>query len=281
LDGDDFILMTTTQKEKAEIFKALHERESAFIIPNPWDAGSARLLAGLGFEALATTSAGFANSLGRLDGQVTRDEVIEHCRDLCAATELPVSADLENCFADDPERAAETILLGARAGLVGGSIEDYSGDPSNPIYEFALAVERVHAAAEAARSLDFPFTLTARAENLLRGRHDLDDTIRRLPAFEAAGADVLYAPALTTLEEVRLLTSAVSKPLNVLAPMLKGVTVAQLAEAGVRRISLGGALARAALTALLRAGTEMRDQGSFGWASDLASTAGLFTRAVN
>jgi 2-methylisocitrate lyase-like PEP mutase family enzyme len=273
--------MTTTQKEKAERFKALHEREGAFIIPNPWDAGSARLLAGLGFEALATTSAGFANSLGHLDGEVTRDEVIKHCRDLCAATELPVSADLENCFADDPEGAAETILLGARAGLVGGSIEDYSGDPSNPIYEFSLAVERVHAAAEAARSLGFPFMLTARAENLLRGRPDLDDTIRRLQAFEAAGADVLYAPALTTLDEVRLLTSAVSKPLNVLAPMLKGVTVAQLAEAGVRRISLGGALARAALTALLRAGTEMREQGSFGWGADLASTADLFTRAVD
>jgi 2-methylisocitrate lyase-like PEP mutase family enzyme len=281
LECEEFILMSKTQKEKAELFKALHEREGAFIIPNPWDAGSARLLAGLGFEALATTSAGFANSRGRSDGEVTRDEVIEHCRDLCAATELPVSADLENCFADDPERAAETILLGARAGLVGGSIEDYSGDPSNPIYEFALAVERVHAAAEAARSLGFPFTLTARAENLLRGRPDLDDTIRRLQAFEAAGADVLYAPALNTLDEVRLLTGAVSKPVNVLAPMLKGVTVAQLAEAGVRRISLGGALARAALNALLRAGTEMRDQGSFGWASDLASTAGLFTRAVN
>jgi 2-methylisocitrate lyase-like PEP mutase family enzyme len=273
--------MTTTQKEKAELFKALHEREGAFIIPNPWDAGSARMLAALGFEALATTSAGFANSLGRSDGHVTLDEVIEHCGDLCAATDLPVSADLENCYADDPERAAETILLGARAGLVGGSIEDYSGDTSNPIYDFALAVERVHAAAEAARSLGFPFTLTARAENLLRGRHDLDDTIRRLQAFEAAGADVLYAPGLTTLDEVRLLTGAVSKPVNVLAPMLKDVTAPQLAEAGVRRISIGGALARAALTALLRAGTEMRDQGSFGWTADLASTAELFKRAVN
>jgi 2-methylisocitrate lyase-like PEP mutase family enzyme len=273
--------MTTTQKEKAELFKALHEREGAFIIPNPWDAGSARLLAALGFEALATTSAGFASSLGRSDGQVTLDEAVEHCRDLCAATDLPVSADLENCFADDPERAAETILLGARAGLVGGSIEDYSGDPSNPIYDFALAVERVHAAAEAARSLDFPFTLTARAENLLHGRPDLDDTLRRLQAFESAGADVLYAPGLTTLDEVRLLTGAVSRPVNVLASMLKGATVAQLAEAGVRRISLGGALARAALTALLRAGTEMRDQGSFGWSSDLPSTADLFKRAVN
>lgn len=260
-----------TQEEKAERFKALHEREGAFIIPNPWDVGSARLLAGLGFEALATTSAGFANSLGRLDGEVTLNELIEHCRDLCAATDLPVSADLENCFADDPEQAAETILLAARAGLVGGSIEDYTGNPSNPIYDFELAIERVHAAAEAARSLDFPFTLTARAENLLHGRHDLDDTISRLQAFEAAGADVLYAPALTTLDEVRLVTGALSKPLNVLATFLKGVTVAELADAGVRRISIGGALARAAITALLRAGMEMREQGSFGWSLDLAS----------
>src|SRR5436309_6329387 len=180
----------TTQIERAEGFKALHEREGAFVIPNPWDAGSARLLAGLGFEALATTSAGFALSLGRLDGQVTRDEAIEHCRLLSAATDLPVSADLEKCFADDPADAAETILLAARAGVVGCSIEDYTGDPSNPIYDFALAVERVQAAAEVARSLDFPFTLTARAENLLRGRQDLDDTVRRLQAFEAAGADV-------------------------------------------------------------------------------------------
>lgn len=177
----------TTQIEKAERFKALHEREGAFIIPNPWDVGSARLLAGLGFEALATTSAGYANSLGRLDGQVALGEVMEHCRSLCAATDLPVSADLENCFADDPAQAADTILLAAQAGLVGGSIEDFSGNPSHPIYDFALAVERVHAAAEAAQSLDFPFTLTARAENLLRGRPDLDDTIRRLQAFEAAG----------------------------------------------------------------------------------------------
>ncbi|MDT7780235.1 MAG: hypothetical protein QOC99_2747 [Acidobacteriota bacterium] len=261
-----------TQTEKAERFKALHEREGAFIIPNPWDVGSARLLAGFGFEALATTSAGFANSLGRLDGQVTLNELLEHCHDLCAATDLPVSADLENCFADDPDKAAETILLGAQAGLVGGSIEDYTGNPSNPIYDFALAVERVHAAAEAARTLDFPFTLTARAENLLRGRDDLDDTIRRLQAFEEAGADVLYAPALTTLDEVRLVTSALTKPVNVLAPMLKGVTVAELAEAGVKRISVGGALARAAITAVARAVMEMRDQGSFGWASDLAST---------
>src|ERR1044072_2820268 len=195
--------MAATQKEKAVRFKALHEREGAFIIPNPWDAGSARVLAGLGFEALATTSAGFANSLGRLGGQVVLSGVVEHCRDLCAATELPVSADLENCFADEPERAAENIRLAAQTGLVGGSIEDYSGDPSNPIYDFGLAVERVQAAAEAAHSFDFPFILTARAENLLHGRHDLDDTIRRLQAFEKAGADVLYAPAPSALEEGR------------------------------------------------------------------------------
>jgi 2-methylisocitrate lyase-like PEP mutase family enzyme len=262
-----------TQSEKAESFRALHARAGAFVIPNPWDAGSARLLAGLGFEALATTSAGFANSLGRLDGQVTRDEVIEHCRQLSAATDLPVSADLENCFADDPSEAAETIVLAARAGVVGGSIEDYTGDPSNPVYDFSLAVERVRAAAEAARSLDFPFTLTARAENLIRGRQDFDDTVRRLQAFEAAGADVLYAPGLKTLDEVRRAAGALGKPLNVLAPLLKGATVAQLAEAGARRISTGGALARAAVTALLRAGGEMLDGGSFDWTSGLASGA--------
>ncbi len=263
---------TLSQTEKAEKFKSLHERESAFVIPNPWDLGSARLLAGLGFEALATTSAGFANSLGHLDGEVSLDEVIAHCRSLCAATNLPISADLENCFADEPEKVAATVLAAAQAGLIGSSIEDYTGDPLNPIYEFALAVERVHAAAEAAHSLDFPFTLTARAENLLHGRIDLDDTIRRLQAFEAAGADVLYAPALKTLEEVRLVTNALKKPVNVLAPFIKGVTVAQLAESGVRRISVGGALARAAMTALIRAGLEMQNEGSFGWTTDSASS---------
>jgi 2-methylisocitrate lyase-like PEP mutase family enzyme len=263
----------TAQSEKAARFRALHERAGAFVIPNPWDVGSARILAALGFEALATTSAGFANSVGRLDGQVARDEVIEHCRRLSEATDLPVSADLENCFAREPSKAAETILLGARAGLVGGSIEDYSGDPSRSIYDFNLAVERVHAAAEAARSLDFPFTLTARAENLLHERNDLDDTVRRLQAFEAAGADVLYAPGLTTLEEVRLVSGALTKPVNVLGPLVKGATVAQMAEAGAKRISTGGALARAAITALIRAGAEMLEAGGFGWTSDLASSA--------
>ncbi|MDQ3820443.1 MAG: isocitrate lyase/phosphoenolpyruvate mutase family protein [Acidobacteriota bacterium] len=262
-----------TQLERATKFRALHERQGAFVIPNPWDVGSARLLAGLGFEAMATTSSGFANSMGLLDGQVTRDEVIEHCRTISAATELPVSADLENCFADDPSGVGETILLGARAGLVGCSIEDFSRDQSNPIYDFAQATERVHAAVEAARSLAFPFTLTARAENLLHGKNDLDDTIRRLQAFEAAGADVLYAPGLKTLDEVRLVTGSVKKPVNVLAPVLKDVTVAQLADAGAKRISTGGALARAAITALLCAGTEMIELGSFEWTSDLTSSA--------
>ena len=260
-----------TQKEKADRFRTLHENRGAFIIPNPWDIGSARLLEGLGFEALATTSAGFANSLGRLDGEVSRNEVIMHCRALCEATDLPVSADLENCFADDPEDAAETIRLGSQAGLSGGSIEDFSGDPSKPIYGFNHAVERVHAAAEAARAVEFSFMLTARAENLLRGIDDLDDTIRRLQAFEAAGADVLYAPGLTTLEQVELVTSALTKPVNVLAQLIKGATVADLAGVGAKRISIGSALSRAAITSLINAGIHMRDHGSFEWATDLAS----------
>ena len=254
-----------TQAEKAERFRALHEREGVFVMPNAWDIGSARLLAALGFEALATTSAGFANALGRLDGQVSLREKLTHCAALSAATDLALSADLEKCFADDPETAAKTITLAAEAGVVGGSIEDFSGDRSQPIYDFDLAVERVQAAVEAARALAFPFTLTARAENLLRGVNDLDDTIRRLQAFEAVGADVLYAPLLTTLEEVRTVTRALGKPVNVLAPPLKGATVSQLEDAGAKRISIGGALALAATAAVLRAGKEMLDQGGFGW----------------
>lgn len=262
-----------TQLASAEAFKALHERDGGFVIPNPWDAGSARLLAALGFEALATTSSGFAYSLGRVDGQVTLQEAIAHCRTLCAATDLPVSADLENCFADDPRQAADNILLVAETGIAGCSIEDYSGDEARPIYDFELAVERVSAAVEVVRALDFPFTLTARAENLLHGRHDLDDTIRRLQAFEAAGADVLYAPGLKSLDQVRAVTAAVSKPVNVLAASLPGTTLAQLVDAGAQRVSIGGALARAAITAVLRAGMEMRDQGSFEWIAGSAPTA--------
>lgn len=261
------------QDERAERFAALHRGAGAFIIPNPWDPGSARMLAGLGFEALASTSWGAAVALGQLDGEVSRDAMIEHLRQLCAATDLPLSADLENCYAHDPREAAQTLLLAAGAGVVGGSIEDYSLDPAKPIYGFSHAVERVQAAVEAVRRLDFHFTLTARAENLLRGVNDLDDTIRRLQAFEAAGADVLYAPGLTTLEQVRTVCGALSRPVNVLAPQVKGATLASLEEAGAKRLSVGGALARAAVGTLLRAGSEMREQGSFGWTAGLASLA--------
>ena len=254
-----------SQAEKAQRFKALHERPGAFVIPNPWDVGSARLLAALGYEALATTSYGFALSLGRYDGMVTLEEKLAHCRAISEATDLPVSADLEDCFADDFEGIARTIRLAAEAGVVGASIEDYTRDPANPIYDFRLAVERVHAAVEAARALPFPFMLTARAENFWWGKYDIDDTIRRLQAFEEAGADVLYAPGLRTLEEVRLVTSAVSKPVNVLAPPVRGATVRDLEEAGAKRISLGGALARAVFSSLLRAGEETLRNGTLGW----------------
>lgn len=264
----------TTQREKAERFRALHEGPGAFLIPNPWDAGSARLLEGLGFEALATTSAGFAQTLGRLDGSVTLEEKLAHCRLLADVTDVPLSADLENGFADDPEAVAGTIRRAAEAGVVGGSIEDYSGER---IYDFAHAVERVQAAVAAARSLDFPFTLTARAENLLRGRQDLDDTIRRLQAFSDAGADVLYAPGLRTLDEVREVCGAVDKPVNVLAPFLRGVTVAELADAGVRRVSIGSALANAVLGTLLDAGREMLKRGGFGWVAGMAKDDDLRT----
>jgi 2-methylisocitrate lyase-like PEP mutase family enzyme len=266
--------MTATQKEKAVRFQALHRRPGAFVIPNPWDAGSARLLAALGFEALATTSLGMAAALGKRDGAVSRDEVLAHCRSIVAAIDLPVSADLENCFGDDPETVAKTIRLAAETGLAGASVEDASGDPGHPIYDFALAVERVAAAVEVARSLPFPFMLTARAENFLRGRPDLDDTIRRLQAFEKAGADVLYAPFLPDLAAIRTVCRAVSKPVNVLAgrPLL---SVAELAEAGVKRVSLGGLLSRAALGALHRAAREIQERGTFTFAKDAIATADL------
>lgn len=257
----------TTQRGKAERFRKLHERDGAFVIPNPWDAGSARILEGLGFEALATTSSGFAMTLGRLDGRVTLDEKLEHCRVLCAATNLPVSADLENGFSDDPRAVARTVVLASKAGVVGGSIEDFDG---KGIYQLDVAVERVQAAAEAAHSLEVPFLLTARAENQLRGENDLEDTIRRLQAFEAAGADVLYAPGLVTLDEVRMVTSAVSKPVNVLGVMVKNATVDELASAGATRISIGGALAWAALAPVLSAAREMLEQGSFEGLSERA-----------
>ena len=263
----------TTQHDKIMTFAALHQRAGAFVIPNPWDIGSACLLEALGFEALATTSGGFANALGRVDGQVTLAEKIIHCRELCAATSLPVNADLENCYADAPEAAARNLLLVAETGIAGASIEDYSGDPARGIYDFTLAVERVHAAAEALRALPVPILLTARAENLLRGVNDLDDTIRRLQAYTDAGADVLFAPGLMTLEQVRTVTAAVSLPVNVLAPQIKGVTVTALAEAGVKRISLGSTLARAASGAMLRAARELQSSGSFNWVGDIAGVA--------
>src|SRR5713226_1624643 len=262
-----------TPVEKAAAFRALHERPGAFIIPNPWDAGTARLLASLGFEALATTSLGLANSLGRVDGtnSVSRAEVIENCRVIAAATDLPVNADLENGYAHEPRAAAEMIRLAANAGVVGGSIEDATGDPANPIYDFALAVERVHAAVEVARSLPIPFMLTARAENLLHGRIDLDDTVRRLQAFEAAGADVLYAPGVRDLAQIRTVISAVGKPFNLVMGFADPtLTVDQLSAAGVKRISVGGAMSRFALAAFLRAAREMKDNGSFTYVREMA-----------
>jgi 2-methylisocitrate lyase-like PEP mutase family enzyme len=267
-----------TYAEKSAAFRALHARPGAFVIPNPWDAGTARLLAGIGFEALATTSLGLANTLGRADGTgaVSRDEVLANCRAIADATDLPVNADLENCYADEPEAAAGMIRLAAEAGVVGGSIEDATGDPLHPIYDFELAVERVRAAAEAARSLPTPFMLTARAENFLHGRRDLDDTIRRLRAFEAAGAEVLYAPGLRDLASIRTVTAAVGKPVNVVMSAADpSITVAQLAEAGVKRISVGGALSRLALAAFLKGAREMKEQGSFTYMRDTVPSAEL------
>jgi len=257
----------TTQEEKGRAFRALHERERAFVIPNPWDIGTARLLANLGFEALATTSAGSALSMGLPDGRMGRDRTIAHVQAIAGATELPVSGDLENGFGDEPETAAETIRLAAAAGLVGGSIEDATGNPEQPIYEKGHAVERVRAAAEAVRALPFLFTLTARCENYLHGRADLDNTIQRLQAYQEAGADVLYAPGIRTREEISRLVRSVERPVNVLMG-LKGATfsVAELSEIGVRRISVGSALSRAALSAFLDAAREMRDQGTFSFA---------------
>jgi 2-methylisocitrate lyase-like PEP mutase family enzyme len=259
------------QAARAAAFRALHERPGAFIIPNPWDAGTARLLASLGFEALATTSLGLANSLGRPDGAnaVSRREVLDNCRMIAEATDLPVNADLENGYAHEPRAAAEMIRLAAEAGVVGGSIEDATGEPRQPIYDFALAVERVQAAVETARALPFGFMLTARAENLLHGRPDLDDTIRRLQAFEKAGADVLYAPGLRDLATIRTVAAAVGKPLNVVMSAADpALTAEQLAGAGVKRISVGGALSRLALAAFLKGAREMKERGGFTWVRD-------------
>ena len=263
--------MRASQAEKAQRFQALHARPGAFVIPNPWDAGSARILAGLGFEALTTTSAGLAFSLARKDGagEVSREEALANARAIVEATELPVAADLENGYGHSPDAAAETIRLAGEAGLVGGSIEDATGDPGRPLYDFQHAVERVAAAAEAARALPFPFVLVGRAENFLHGRPDLDDTIHRLQAFEAAGATALFAPGLTRAEDIRSVCAAVGKPVNVVMG-LKSVSfsVAELAALGVRRISVGSALTRAALGAFVRAAREIKERGTFAFAEE-------------
>jgi len=262
--------MRPTQAEKGRRFVELHRRPGAFLIPNPWDAGTARILEHLGFEALTTTSAGLAFALGKRDGtgDVTREETIANAKAIADATDLPVAADLENGFGDSPEAAAETIrLAGDAAGLVGGSIEDSTGDPSRPIYDFAHAVERIAAAVEAARALESPFVLVGRAENFLHGRPDLDDTIRRLQAFEAAGADALYAPGLTRAEDIRTVCSSVTKPVNVVMGLKSGsFSVAELASMGVRRISVGSSLSRAALTGFISAAREMKEHGTFRFA---------------
>lgn len=262
-----------TQADKARRFAALHAREGCFFVPNFWDVGSARLLELQGFEALASSSAGFAFSIGKPDMGITRDDKLRHLREVCAATTLPVSADLQNGFGDRPEDAADTIRLAAGAGVVGGSIEDCRGPVDDPIYDLGLARERIQAAAEAARALPFKFMLTARAENLLWGRDDLDDTIRRLVAYEEAGADVLFAPGLKTPEQVRAVLSAVKRPLNVIMGLVGSpLDRRQLQAMGVRRISVGGSLARAAYGALLEAGREMKDAGTFGYAQAIPTT---------
>jgi len=257
-----------TQAAKAVAFRDLHARARPFLIPNPWDRGSALILESMGFEALATTSLGVANVLGVRE--VTLQQVLDNCREICEATRLPVNADLENCFADEPREASKAIRLACEAGAVGGSIEDSTGDAQKPIYDFNLSVERVHAAAEVAHSLQVPFMLTARAENFLHGKKDMDDTIRRLQAFEAAGADVLYAPGLYSLAEMRAVTSALKKPFNAVMGFADPkITLDQLGEAGVKRVSIGGGLNRVALKAFMDAARQMRE-GNFGFITAMA-----------
>ena len=256
--------MASSQKERGIAFRDLHTRPGAFLIPNPWDVGTVRLLAGLGFEALATTSAGYAFSLGRRDNTVGRDPLLAHVAALAAATDLPISADLENGFGDSPEEVARTIQLAAEAGAVGGSIEDATGRPEAPLYGESLAIERIRAAVEAARRLAFPFMVTARCENLLVGVMDLHATIHRLQAYEQAGADVLYAPGLKSRADIAAVTASVGRPCNVLMGVPGcWLNQTELAGIGVKRISVGSALARAALGSVLRAGREMREHGTF------------------
>lgn len=255
-----------TQAEKARRFRELHAGPGAFILANAWDRGSATVLATLGYHAVATSSGAFAGTLGRKDGQVTRDEALAHARDIIAAVDLPVSADFENGFGDDPAYAAETVQLAAQAGLVGCSIEDATGDPDHPLYDIDYAIKRIAACVEAARAVDFPFTLTARTESYVRNIDDLEDVIARLQAFEAAGADVLMAPGLPTLAAVKAVCDAVSKPVNFMVGIPgKSFTHAELEQAGVRRISLAASLYRAAMKAMVAAAKEVKDNGTFNY----------------
>ena len=270
--------MANSQHDKAVRFQALHKGPRAFVIPNPWDAGSARLLGGLGFEALATSSGASAGILGKRDGMVTRDEALAHARAIVAATDLPVSADLEKGFGDAPSAAAQTILLAAETGLVGGSIEDATGNKDKPLYDIGQAIERVAAAVQAARSLSFPFMLTARSENFLRGNPDLDDTIKRLQAYEKAGADVLFAPGLPDLAAVKKVCASLSKPFNFMVGIRgKSFTVAELEAAGVRRISLATSLYRAAMSSMIAAASEVKEKGSFGYLDRSVTTPDFYT----
>jgi 2-methylisocitrate lyase-like PEP mutase family enzyme len=259
-------IMASSQSDKAIRFRALHQGSGAFLIANAWDAGSARILTGLGFQALATSSGAQAGTLGRRDGKVSRDEALAHCRAIVEATDLPVSADLEKCFGDAPSVAAETIRLAGVIGLVGGSIEDATGDKDKPLYDIGQATERVAAAVEAARALPFPFTLTARAEGFLRGDTNLDNAIKRLQVYEKLGADVLMAPGLPDISAVRAVCAALSKPFNFMAGIKgKSFTVAELEAAGVKRISLATSLYRMAMTGLVDAAREVKDKGTFGY----------------
>ena len=269
--------MALTQLEKAVTFQELHKRPGAFFVPNPWDAGSARVLAGLGFEAFATSSSASAAVFGRRDGRLSREQALHQAQLIAEATDLPVSADLEGGFSKSPEAVAQAIRLAAEAGLVGGSIEDFTGDTANPLYDIGLATERVAAASAAARALPFRFTLTARAENFVRGRPDLDETIRRLLAYEQAGADVLFAPALPDLAAVRAVCSAVSRPVNFMVGIRgKSFTAAELVGAGVKRISFASSLYRAAITGLVQAATEARQTGTFSFLDQTMSSADLY-----
>jgi len=266
-----------TQADKAARFQALHQRAGAFLIPNPWDAGSARILVGLGFEAFATSSGAAAATFGRRDGKLTREEALASARAIVNATELPVSADLENGFGDSPDTAAETVRMAAGAGLVGCSIEDSTGDKDRPLYEIQHGADRIAAAVQAARTLPFRFTLTARAENFVRGKPDLDDAIKRLQAYEKAGADVLFAPALPDLAAVRAVCSAVSKPVNFMVAIRgKSFTVAELVEAGVKRISFASSLYRAAMTGLVEAASEAKQNRTFGYLERAMTGADLY-----